>query len=253
MKGLRFLALALFAPLMMAQAEPRLVPEVSNNQIEIRYSFSGEELLLFGAIIYPDGRTPEGVSDIAVVIKGPLERIVVREKERVFGIWMNVESTRFRSAPAFYAVASSRPLDEIIDEQTAAIYELGVGNLQLSPGGGDSPEELRRFEEGLIDLRRRNGLYAEYPGGVKITQGVLYSARIDIPARVPVGTYIAETFLIRDERVIAVAEREIRIEKLGVEGFVARAAERWSLTYGIAAVAVSLLLGWAASAVFARQ
>jgi uncharacterized protein (TIGR02186 family) len=252
-RGIRALVLALLAPLALGQAEPRLVPEVSNSQIEIRYSFSGEQLLLFGAIVYPDGRPPETGSDIAVIIKGPLERIVVREKQRVAGIWMNVGRTRFRSAPAFYAVASSRPLGEIIDERTAAIYELGVGNLQLSPGGGTPNEEMRRFEEGLIDLRRRSGLYAEYPGAVKINQGVLYSAVIGIPARVPVGSYTAETFLIRNKRVIAVAEREIRIEKLGFEGFVARSAERWSLTYGIAAVAVSLLLGWAASAVFARQ
>jgi uncharacterized protein (TIGR02186 family) len=252
-KRLAAVMLALAAPLTLGQAEPRLVPEVSNNQIEIRYSFSGEQLLLFGAIIYPDGRTPEGVSDIAVVIKGPLERIIVREKQRVFGLWMNVERTRFRSAPAFYAVASSRPLDQIVDEQTAAIYELGVGNLQLSPAGGNPTEELQRFEAGLIDLKRRTGLFAEEPGAVRINDGVLYSARIDIPARVPVGTYIAETFLIRDKRVIAVAEREISIEKLGFEGFVAKAAERYSFTYGVAAVAVSLLLGWAASAIFSRR
>jgi hypothetical protein len=52
--------------------------------------------------------------------------------------------------------------------------------------------------------------------------------------------------------VLAAAVREIRIEKLGFERFVATAAERWSLTYGIVAVAVSLLLGWSASAIFRR-
>jgi uncharacterized protein (TIGR02186 family) len=251
---LRALLLALLLPFALGQAEPRLVPEVSNRQIEIRYSFTGEELLLYGAIIYPGGRPPQGSpTDVAVVIKGPLERIVVREKRKVMGIWMNVGRTRFRSAPAFYAVASSRPINRIVDERTAAIYELGVGNLQLSPGGGSQTEEMQRFESGLIELRRRSRLYAEYPGGVSITEGVLYTARINIPARVPVGTYTAETFLIRDGRVVAGAAREIRIEKLGFEGFVARAAERWSLAYGIAAVAVSLFLGWAASVVFARQ
>ena len=39
--------------------KPRLVPDVSQRQIEIRYSFTGAELLLFGAILYPGGRTPE--------------------------------------------------------------------------------------------------------------------------------------------------------------------------------------------------
>jgi uncharacterized protein (TIGR02186 family) len=249
----RALLLALLAPLLLAQAEPRLVPDVSHRDIEIRYSFTGEELLLFGAIVYPGGRPPEPGTDVAIVVKGPLEPIVVREKQKVFGIWMNVGRVRFRSAPAFYAVASSRPLPQLIDERMAAIYELGLGNLQLSPGGGAPADVLRRFEHGLVDLRRRNQLYLEYPRGVEISEGVLYRARIRIPARVPVGTYTAETFLIRDGRVIAGAAREIRIEKLGFERFVSQAAERWSLAYGIVAVALSLLLGWGASALFGRR
>jgi uncharacterized protein (TIGR02186 family) len=245
------LLLALAAPLLLAQAQPRLVPDVSNRNVEIRYSFAGEELLLFGAIIYPDGRPPEGATDVAVVLKGPVEPIVVREKRKVAGIWMNVDRVRFRSAPAFYAIASSRPLGELIDDRTAAIYELGLDNLQLSPGGVDSAT-LQRFEQGLTDLRRRNQLYAEYPHGVEISEGVLYRARIRIPARVPVGTYTAETFLIRDGRVLAGATREIRIEKLGFERFIALAAQRWPFSYGIAAVAIALLLGWGASTAFRR-
>jgi hypothetical protein len=47
-----------FAPLLMAQAEPRLVPDISARSVEIRYSFSGAQLLLFGAILYPGGRVP---------------------------------------------------------------------------------------------------------------------------------------------------------------------------------------------------
>ena len=253
MRRAKALVLALLAPLLLGQAEPRLVPDVSQRHIEIRYSFSGAELLLFGAILYPGGRAPDEGAEIAVVLKGPLERIVLREKQKVAGIWMNVERVRFRSAPSFYAVASSRPLSRLVDERTAAIYELGLQNLQLSPGGGVAPDVLRRFEQGLIDLRRRHQLYAEHPRGVEISEGVLYRARINIPARVPVGTYTAETFLIRDGRVIAGAVREIRIEKLGFERFIADAAERWSLTYGIVAVALSLLLGWAASALFQRR
>jgi uncharacterized protein (TIGR02186 family) len=236
----------------MGQAKPRLVPDVSQNKIEIRYSFTGAELLLFGAILYPGGRAPAEDAEIAVVVKGPVQPLVVREKQKVAGIWMNVEASRFRSAPAFYAVASSRPLSSLIDERTAAIYELGLQNLQLSPGSGGGPEVQRRFEAGLVDLMRRQQLYFEHPKGVEITQGVLYRARINIPASVPVGDYTAETFLIQDGRVLAGAVREIHIEKLGFERFVADAAERWSFAYGLIAVLLSLLLGWGAAAVFRR-
>jgi uncharacterized protein (TIGR02186 family) len=250
--GRRPLLLLALAPLTLGAATPRLVPDVSQSRIEIRYQFTGAELLLFGAILYPGGRAPAEQADIAVVVKGPVQPLVVREKQKVAGIWMNVESARFRSAPAFYAVASSRPLGKLVDERTAAIYELGLQNLQLSPGPGNSPDVQRRFETGLIGLMQRKQLYVENPRGVNISAGVLYRARIDIPARVPVGNYTAETFLIKDGRVIAGAVRDIRIEKLGFERFVARAAERWSLAYGLVAVGLSLFLGWAASAVFRR-
>ena len=253
MRGLRALLVLLMLPLIMAQAEPKLVPDVSQRQVEIRYSFTGAELLLFGAILYPGGRVPSDPADIVVVVKGPVEPIVVREKQKVAGIWMNVESERFRSAPSFYAVASSRPLSELVDDRIAAIYELGVENLQLSPGAGSTPQEQRRFEAGLIDLKKRRQLYFEDPDGVEISEGVLYRARIPIPARVPVGDYTAETFLIKDGKVLASSVREIHIEKLGFERFVAEAANRWAFAYGLFAVLVSLFLGWSASALFGRR
>jgi hypothetical protein len=73
-----------------------------------------------------------------------------------------------------------------------------------------------------------------------------------VPALVPVGDYTAETFLIEDGEVIAAAVREIRIEKLGFERFVADAADDWALAYGFFAVLVSLFLGWSASLIFRR-
>ena len=252
MKAARILALLPLAWLSMGATKPVLVPDVSESRIEIRYSFTGAELLLFGAILYPGGRAPKEETDIAVVVKGPTQPLLLREKQKVAGMWMNAASTRFRSAPSFYAIASSRPLSALIDDRTAAIYELGLQNLQLSPGAGASPESQRRFEAGFVDLMERNLLYREDPRGVRITNDVLYRAQVDIPARVPVGTYTAETFLIRDGRVLAVATREIRVEKLGFERFVARAADRWSFTYGVVAVIVSLLLGWGGSALFRR-
>jgi uncharacterized protein (TIGR02186 family) len=252
MRGLRILAALAALPLLVGATKPVLVPDVSQRRIEIIYSFTGAELLLFGAILYPGGRVPRRPADIAVVVKGPSESILVREKRKVAGIWLNAESSRFRSAPAFYAVATSRPIGELVDERTAAIYELGIQNLQLSPADAGSPDKARRFERGLIDLRQRSGLFVEQPGAVEITDGVLYRARIRIPARVPVGAYTAETFLISDGKVIAGAVRDIDIAKSGFERYVAATAESHGLAYGIVAVLLSLGLGWGAGMAFRR-
>jgi uncharacterized protein (TIGR02186 family) len=249
----RALLLLAVAPLLLAQAEPKLVPDISARSIEIRYSFSGAQLLLFGAILYPGGRVPRRPADVIVVLKGPVEPILVREKQKIAGIWMNADSNRFRSAPSFYAVASSAPVRQLVDERTAAVYEMGLQDLQLSPGGGALPDKERRFEAGLLDLREREGLYAEHPHGVEISEGVLYRARIGIPSQVPVGTYTAETFLVSDGKVIAAATKEIEIGKSGFERFVALAAVRHGFLYGLAAVVLSLGLGWAAAIAFRRR
>ncbi len=234
-------------------SEPVLVAGVSQNTVEIQYSFSGEQLLLYGAIIYPGGTTPDERADIVVVLRGPAKPIILREKRRVAGVWINAESVRFGSAPGYYAVGSSRPISELVDERTAAIYELGLRNLQLSPADFGSNSALQRFENGLIKMNQKSALFVEDPKAVEINRGVLYSARLDIPARVPVGRYVAETFLVSNGKVLAAASRDIDIRKSGFERFVARAAERHGFFYGLAAVLISLAFGYAASAYFNRR
>ena len=249
----RLAALLLAAPLMMAEAKPILVPDVSQRNIEIAYSFTGAELLLFGAILYPGGRVPSArAAQIVVVVKGPVQPILVREKQKIAGIWVNAARMRYLSAPSFYGIASSKPIDRLVDERTRAIYELGLDSLQLSPASSTPTSEQQRFVRGLVDLKRRAGLYYEAPGAVEITDGVLYRARVTIPARVPVGRFTAETFLIRDGRVLAAAVRDIDIRKSGFERFVARAADHNSIAYGLSAVALSVLFGWGAGWVARR-
>ncbi|HET7316035.1 MAG TPA: TIGR02186 family protein [Sphingomicrobium sp.] len=250
----RLAAFAALASVALTAADkPVLVPDVSARNIQIRYSFAGAQLLLFGAIVYPSGRVPKDPPEVVIVVKGPAEPILVREKQRIAGIWMNADSSRFRSAPSFYAVASSKPISKLVDERTAAIYELGVHNLQLSPGTSALPDRARRFESGLLDLRSREKLYSENPNGVQITGGVLYRAVITIPSQVPVGTYTAETFLVDNGRVLAAATRDIDIGKSGFERFVALAARRHSVLYGLFAVFLSLGLGWSAARMFRRR
>ena len=247
------LILLLATPAIAQRAEPKLVPDVSQREIKIQSGFTGAELLLFGAIIYPRGVAPEGQIDVAVVLRGPTKAITLREKQKIAGIWINADSTDFRSVPAYYAIASSRPLNEIVKGKTAAIYELGLDQLQLSPTGEIDTSEQRRFVSGLVDLNRRDGLYRQDAGSVQITDQVLYRARLSIPSSVPVGTYTAETLLIRDGRVI-IADDNVKVEisKIGFEQFITLLAQNYSLLYGTLAVLISLLLGWFAGYVFRR-
>ncbi|MEO0464151.1 MAG: TIGR02186 family protein [Pseudomonadota bacterium] len=246
----RFALLALALVTLTAQREPILVPEVSQSRIEVRQGFTGANLLLYGAVIAPPAEKTE--YDIVVVLKGPAEPIRLREKDRIAGIWMNAGSSDFRSVPSFFAVASSKPVEQLVDERTAAIFELGTRFIQLSPAGTIEPEEQVRFATGLVEMRQRAGLYAEDPAGVRISEGVLYQARINLPSNVTTGPYTAETFAIAQGRVVASATARIEVVKAGLEGRVVQYSQKYALFYGLFAIALSIIMGLVAGRFFAR-
>jgi len=240
--------------LLCAGAAPvRLITNVSQNRIDIIYTFKGAELLVFGAIEYPPGTVPDEKPGLAIVVRGPAVPITLRKKARVAGVWINTDSVRFETAPSFYSVATSAPITALVDERNAAIWEIGLDYLQLSPTGMEVPEVVNAFEAGLIELRRRAGLYAEHEGAVHVTQNILYQAHIAIPSAVPVGDYAAEIYLIRKGKVIARATSPIYIGKSGFERWVYVAAHRHGLEYGLGAVALALLAGWVASVAVRRS
>lgn len=245
------LLLALAALLLTGAADPILVPEVSQHEVQVRQGFRGADLLLFGAILTPEGQRAGQDYDIVVVLKGPTKSIVAREKQWIAGIWVNAASAEFRSAPSYFAVASSKPIDKIVDDKTAAIYELGLGWLQLSPIGAYDPKEQARFSAGLVDLMRRDGLYREDANGVKVSEQVLYQARIALPSNVQTGTYTAETFAIRQGRVVASAISRVEVRKQGFERAIAQFAQNDGFFYGLLAVALSVAMGFIAGRLFA--
>lgn len=238
------------APLLAQGRDPILVTDVSQHVVRVRQGFTGTQLLLYGAILESDGRRAGSDYDIVVILRGPSEAIRIREKQRIAGIWINAESAAFRSVPSFFAIASSAPIREIVDPRTAAIYEFGLDQLQLSPTGAIDQQQYDRFTAGLVDLRRRSGLFQQIDGGVSLTEGVLFQARIDLPSNVTVGRYVAETFAVRGGQVIASARSEVEVRKEGFERMVEEQSRENSFLYGLLAVALSLFMGWAAARLY---
>ena len=245
------LLLVLVMLLLGAARDPILVPEVSQHEVQVRQGFRGAELLLFGAILTPEGARAGQDYDIVVVLKGPTRSIVLREKRRIAGIWVNADSAEFRSAPTFFAVASSKPIGKIVDDKTAAIYELGLPWLQLSPIGAYNPKQQARMSAGLVDLMTREGLYKQDTGAVTVSEQVLYQARIALPSSVQTGTYTAETFAINHGRVVASAISKVEVKKQGFERMVAGFAENNGFFYGLLAVTLSVGMGFLAGRLFA--
>ena len=191
------LPLSVFAALPASEGDQPVLRIQGSNTIGAKL---GPELVkgLFEAQGLRDIRIEDGAQENE-------QRIVARQAD---GRSVIVEVAAHGSSTGFASLqtgstdlaASSRPIKQIVDDKTAAIYELGLPWLQLSPIGAYDPAEQARFSAGLVDLMQREGLYKEDSRGVRVSEQVLYQARIRLPSSVPVGRYTAETL----ERLVAI-------------------------------------------------
>ncbi|MCG8504039.1 MAG: TIGR02186 family protein [Sphingomonadales bacterium] len=226
-----------------------LVSDISERQIEIRYSFAGADLLLFGAIKAPEADDPDAELDIAVVVRGPDLPTVVRRKERVAGIWVNTDSMLFVNAPGYYAVASTRPVSELAGRDILEANEIGFDHLQLAITQRATPEENNVFRQALVRNKLRDGLYSSSVGGVQIREAALFRTDVILPANVPVGDYRAEVYLFKDGALLSRHSSEINVDKSGFERWVYTFAQEYSALYGLTAVLIALISGWIAGTV----
>jgi uncharacterized protein (TIGR02186 family) len=242
------LLLALAAPL---AAQESVVPGISTDTIALTANYSGSQLFVFGAVRREaPPPTGEGPLDVVVTVKGPTDGVRVRRKERRFGVWVNAESVNVREAPSFYAIATTRPLDEILSATERLRWGIGMDQAVRRVGGSEL-EDVTQFTEALIRLREKSGAYAQLDGDVAVAEETLFQTRIDMPANLVEGDYAAEFFLVRSEAVISSGETTIRVAKAGIERWLYNLSRNRPLVYGLASVAVALLTGWLAATVFA--
>ena len=221
-----------------------LVVDLARHLVAITTGFTGSDVLLFGAI--------DGEGDVVVVVRGPENTELVRRKGRVLGIWMNEQELAFTGVPAYYAVAANRPLEEILPKRVMGRHQIGADNLRLMPPEGPSAPRSRQFREALIRTKRRAGLYTEKPERILFLGNRLFRTDLWFPANAPVGRYIVQVFLIRDGEVISAEITPLIVSKVGFEAGVYNFAQRYSLAYGVLAILIAAVAGWAASAMFRK-
>lgn len=236
-------ALLALAPIAKASS---LVADLSDHLVAITTAFSGDEVLLFGALDTP-GR------DVVVVVEGPSETVTVRRKSRVGPIWVNTDQLEFPSAPSFYAVAASAPLSELSDPATLARHGIGLEHLQLSPNDPDlSSETLSDYRAALLRNMQDADLYSREPGKVSFLGGRLFRTDLTFPANVPPGNYGVQVFEFDDGRVIGAQRNVLIVSKVGAEAELFDLARTHPAIYGLASIIIAIGAGWTASAVFKR-
>lgn len=245
------LALLLVALALPAAGQEQIVAGMSQNRVSITADFDGSEILIYGAV-KRDAPPPEGQGplEVIVTVEGPSAPVMVRRKDRVAGIWLNNADVRIDSAPSFYAVATTGPLDHILSDTDNLRHAITIERVIRAVGITDEADKAGEFLLGLLRVRTNEGRYRVLQGKVELTEETLFRTDVILPANLTEGEYKVRLFLLRDKRVIAHQERVIGVRKEGLERWIFNLAQEQPLIYGLLSLVLAAVFGWGASAAF---
>ena len=239
------------------EARETVQADVSTRSVAVTSSFTGIEIVVFGAVDNSRQASAEsGLYDVVIVLEGTPTRLVARRKSHVAGIWINLQSITFESVPSYYAIVSTRPLDEIADPLQLRENDIGLEQVRMTPikgwETGITTADLQDFKSSVIRLKQKDGLYLQEEYGVVFIGRSLFRASIDLPGNVPVGPLDARVYLFREGKLLSTYTARVRLEREGLERVLYNFAYSQPLLYGLVTVFISVTAGLFASALFGR-
>jgi uncharacterized protein (TIGR02186 family) len=244
------LALLAATPARAQPAPPSLAAQLSQQRIEVTTAFTGGEILVFGATERLIGEVAGQPGDeVLVLATGPDLPLLVRQKVQMMGVWLNGPTARFNRVPAYWAVAGTRPVDEVLGRDARAELRLGLDMLPLVQLGARGPQ----FRTALVDLKQRAGLWVDQAVPVEVSGGRLFHARLPVPSTVATGEYRVQVLLLRAGRVVARQELRLDVVRSGSAAWIADIARGQPVLYGLACIALAAFAGWLGSVLFRRN
>jgi uncharacterized protein (TIGR02186 family) len=246
----RRLAFILLLPLLAGAARAEsLISTLSDDAVEITSNFTGEQIVVFGAV--RGTPEPNTAYQVAIVVQGPDQDVVVRRKERLFGIWANRDSREFTRVPSYYVMHLSENFSATLTPSDMVQYRLGMPSLPFVQES-NIDASAQRFAFALIGLKSARGLYAERKREVEFLAPNVFRTTFFLPSDIPTGEYRVSVYLFRDRGFLAGETQILSIAKGGFSQRVARAAIDLPFSYGLVCVALAIFTGWFAGVIFRR-
>lgn len=231
--------------------------DVSTRSVAVTSGFKGSEVVVFGTVLNTRQESAEsGLYDVVLVVEGSSTPAVVRQKSSVGGIWLNTSSLKYDRVPSYYAIVSTRPLDEVADEEVLAQNNIGFKNIRFEAalGASNALSEQQRddYRAAIVRLKQKEGLYFTEDYGVTFIGKALFRSTVQLPSSVKVGPVAVHVLLFRDGELLSHMTSRVILTRQGLEHYIYTAAFAHPLLYGLAAVAMAVAVGLLASLLVRR-
>jgi uncharacterized protein (TIGR02186 family) len=235
------------------EGQQKVITAASKNLIEIGLSYRGDRVYFFGV-------NPVPGSDVVVKLTAEKEEAVkLSMKGRVGPFWMTVKQYEVTSTPFIYKIHSSKPLDQIVSQETAQELELGYAAVRHRMKmhlirGEAAPGDADHVWKGLLKIKEKANLYniVADPKRLEIAEGKLFKHYFRFPAAATEGRYLVESYAFKDGQLVGYGKDVIQIQKVGLESWLTHASQNKPVFFGIMAVVIALGAGLLVGVIFGK-
>jgi hypothetical protein len=215
-----------------AQAGIQVNPPV----VEISTFYQGIEVTVTGTI-------PEGHQAVAEVT-GPVSEQQLMRKGRRGPLWMNVGEVNVSGAPSVYLVLASAPA--LVTGETPWGFAALMKHISLS--GQVQPDEMTKFQEQFLELKKSQKLYAAKPEGLKIAPAgdgrLAVTGKFWLPSNVRPDTYKVCLTAVQDGKATEQQCADLVVKMVGFPALLMSLAYQHAALYGILAVVIAIVTGF---------
>lgn len=228
-----------------------VVTVTTKRTVDIGLMYNGDHIYFFGNV-------PDPSADVIVKLTSVAETpVTLNRKGRVAFLWMNVKQYQVAGLPLLYKIHSTRPISQILGANLAR--ELGIGydllkdrmKLTLVRGRAE-PDDREVVFNGILKLKQDANLFNIDEKRIEISGGKLFKHYFRFPPAAKEGAYRAESYVIKDGKLIGRGVDEVVIQKTGIEGAFTKMADAHPALYGLVAVVVALCMGLLVGFIFKR-
>ncbi|MEJ2479456.1 MAG: TIGR02186 family protein [Acidihalobacter sp.] len=242
------LSLVFLIPVLAWAQSGDLVTELTRDHVDISARYTGDEIMLFGAMSAP--------GQIVVKVRSPAQPVALEKKGRVGPFWLSQGKHEIKRTPGLYYLLSSAPIDGMLPVSVRAAHGLDLSdalkNMQVSPAAGDATAQ-QTLKDAVLRLKQARGYYVADPKAVEVLGGRLYSTTIRLPAQLPLGEYEVDIYLVRNGQVVATQHRRISVDEVQMEHWISGVAGQHSWTFGVLFTLSMMLLGLLLGVVLGRS
>ena len=245
------LVFSLFQLVTAKPASAMLTARANHDHITIDFFYHGSSVSV-------KGESDPGV-DLIIKVTSPEGHQVLKQKGKVGGLlWMNVGQLKFEQTPNFYAVYSTKKLDEMLNKEEQEKYVIGypalAKHVEVTPVANEE-EKAKWFDE-FVKYKEESRVYASSFGKIETKvndQGHQeYYILTDWPYQAAPGDYVVAVYAVKNGKVVEQAESKVNVEQVGVVKTLATMAKNSAAFYGLLSIGIALGAGFGVGLVFRK-